>query len=102
MHFDIVKIIREMDIFATAVVVTLLLMAMSSMAVFFERVWVFWRSRRHSQRFAHAASDILERRAHEELIAVAEKNRASHLAGLLATGVKAFKNGVDKPGQLPP
>jgi biopolymer transport protein ExbB len=102
MHFDIIKIIRDMDIFATAVVVTLLLMAMASMAVFFERLWVFFRSRRHSRRFAHAASDIIERRAHEELITAAEKYHASHLAGLLAAGVRAFLGSVKNPGQLPP
>lgn len=102
MHFNIVKIISEMDVFALAVVGTLLLMAMSSMAVFLERAWTFWRSRRRSRSFAHVAAGILARRDHQALLAAAEQHRGSHLAGLLGSGVKAFLDGVARPGQLAP
>jgi biopolymer transport protein ExbB len=77
-------------------------MAMSSMAVFVERLWVLARSRRASRRFAHVASDIIGRRAHEELVPAADAHRGSHLAGLLAAGVKAYVGGVRNPGQLAP
>jgi biopolymer transport protein ExbB len=102
MHFDIVEIVRQMDVFALAVTATLILMAMASMAVFVERLWVLARSRRRSRSFAHAAAKLLERRAHEELAAVAAQHRGSHLTTLLVAGLRAYHAGVAKPGHVAP
>ncbi len=102
MSFNIVKVFQEMGVFALGIVVALTIMALASMAVFVERLWVYWRSRVWSRRFAHKAGAIMERGELDKLIAEAETCKASHLATLLGAGMKTYLAARRSPGDLPP
>jgi biopolymer transport protein ExbB len=101
MSFDLVEVFRHMQPFAIAIVAVLALMALASISVTVERLWVYWRSRRVSRRFASQASALLEKRDFEGLIKMARANDASHLASLLGDGMKAYVAARKQPGQLP-
>jgi biopolymer transport protein ExbB len=65
-------------------------------------MWVYWRSRRMSRRFAHEAAKLLQRGDHDGLVKLANTYPASHLAQLLASGMKTYVGAVRDPGELPP
>lgn len=100
MSFDLVEVFRTMQPFAIAIVATLGLMAMAALSVVVERLWVYWRSRVVSRRFAAEAAQLLQRGDQEALIEVARRYRASHLAGLLAAGMKTYVAARRNPGEL--
>jgi len=102
MSFDLVDVFRHMQPFAIAIVAVLAVMALASISVTVERLWVYWRSRRISQRFGAQASALLEKGDHEGLIRLAKTHSASHLAVLLADGMKAYVAARRTPGELPP
>lgn len=102
MSFNLIEIFQKMGPFALAVVAVLVLMAMGSMAVFVERVFVFWRSRRMSRRFAGKASALLGKHAHDGFVTEAKAHSASHLAALLASGMRTYLAAVKEPGELGP
>lgn len=101
--FKISDILAHMGPPAIAVASTLLLMALASLAVFFERLWAYGRSRRASRVFAAKARTLIESENHDELIKQAESAPSSHLARLLAAGSKAWlEAGKKKSRSLPP
>lgn len=100
MQFDIVKIFQHMGLFAALIAGTLALMAMSSMAVFLERNWVYFRSRQVSRRFAGVARSSLDREAWETFVKDAAQFPASHLARLLGAGMRAYVAARTKPGAV--
>lgn len=102
MEFNLADVFRNMQPFAMAIVAALALMAMAAVSVVVERMWVYWRSRRMSRRFAHEASKLLQNRDHEGLVVLAARYPASHLAQLLASGMKCYVGAVRAPGELPP
>jgi biopolymer transport protein ExbB len=102
MSFDIVDVFRHMQPFAIAVVAVLVLMAMASLSVFVERLWVYFNSRRVSQRFAAKAAAVLAKREPAELVPLARSHGASHLAGLVGAAVKTYLGAVEKPGDVEP
>jgi biopolymer transport protein ExbB len=99
MSFELSEIIAHMGFFARLIAVTLLIMAVASLAVFLERLVAFARSRSRSRRFGVLASDLLADDRDEELLARAAENRG-HLAALLGAGMKAFLAGRRRPGQV--
>jgi biopolymer transport protein ExbB len=100
MQFDLAEVFRNMQPFAMAIVATLALMAMAALSVVVERMWVYYRSRAVSRRFAAEAARLLEAGKDAELIEGAKKYRASHLAGLLAAGMKTYTDARRSPGEL--
>jgi biopolymer transport protein ExbB len=100
MSFDLAEVFRTMQPFALAIVATLALMAMGALSVVVERMWVYYRSRVVSRRFAQEALRMLERGQDAELIESAKKYRASHLAGLLASGMRTYVEARKSPGEL--
>jgi biopolymer transport protein ExbB len=102
MEFDLVKVFKEMQPFAVAIVAVLAIMAMASLSVFVERLWVYYRSRKVSRKFAAQAGKLLENEDHQGLIKLAQSHKQSHLAGLLADGMKTFVAARAKPGELTP
>ncbi len=102
MEFNLVKVFQEMQPFAMAIVAVLAIMAMASLSVFVERVWVYYRSRRMSRRFAAQAGPLLEQLDHDGLVALAQRYQASHLAALLGDGMKTFIAARKKPGEVSP
>ncbi len=100
--FDLTKIVANMGLPAQVIAFVLLAMAVGSLAIFFERLWAFARSRSASKRFAEIARGVLESPRPEELVERAAAARSSHLAQLLATGMKTFTEMQHKPGSLSP
>lgn len=100
--FDFGKIFGHMGIPALTVASVLLLMALASLAVFFERLVAYARSRAASRRFAVQAKALLDA---DEPVALAEKAEAekhSHLAKLLGTGAKTYVAAAKKAGAVSP
>lgn len=100
--FDLTKIISHMGLPAKVIAFVLLAMALGSLAVFFERLYAFARSRRSSRRFAEVARGLLDGAKAEELVIEAEKVKGSHLAQLLGFGMKTFTHQQKQPGILTP
>ncbi|NVJ06602.1 MotA/TolQ/ExbB proton channel family protein [Myxococcus sp. AM001] len=90
MNFNLRDIYNHMGVFALGIAWTLILFAVASLAVFFERLFVFFRSRSISKRFASRAGPLLTQHQHEALVQEAEATQGSHLAMLLGGGMKHF------------
>jgi len=102
MEFDLAEVFRNMQPIAMAIVAALALMALMSISVVVERVWVYWRSRRLSRKFAAEAAAKLQAGDHDGLMKVANAYPGSHLAQLLAAGMKTYVAARKKPGELGP
>ncbi|AKF79170.1 biopolymer transporte protein ExbB [Myxococcus fulvus 124B02] len=90
MNFNLRDIYNHMGVFALGIAWTLMLFAVASLAVFFERLFVFFRSRSKSRVFAARAGQLLLQQQHEALVKEAEGTKGSHLAMLLGGGMKTF------------
>jgi biopolymer transport protein ExbB len=100
--FDLVKILAHMGLPAKLITLTLALMAVASLGVFFERLFAFWRSRMISKRFANEARRILKTERPEHIVAAANAVKGSHLAKLLGTGMQTFNEFQAQGGKLAP
>ncbi len=95
------QIVGHMGPAAIGVASTLVLMALASLAIFFERLFAYARSRSASRQFAVEARALLEADDAEALVKKAEGNKG-HLAKLLAAGAKTYLATRDKPSSLSP
>ncbi|MCA9673832.1 MAG: MotA/TolQ/ExbB proton channel family protein, partial [Myxococcales bacterium] len=102
MSFDLADVFRHMQPFAMAIVAVLAVMAMASLSVFVERLWVYYKSRKTSRKFAAKAGGLLERQDHDALIKLADEHKASHLASLIAGGMRTYVAARKQPGEVPP
>src|SRR5258705_13519489 len=100
MSFNLADTFASMQPFALAIVAVLGLMAMGSISVFVERIWVYYKSRKSSREFGAQAAKLLEARDYDALVKLAATYRASHLAGLLSAGMKTYGDALRKPGEL--
>ncbi len=89
--FDLGRIIGHMGAFALSITVVLLVMALASLAVFFERLWAYARSRSASKVFAREARPLLEANDTRSLQTKAQAAKNSHLARLILGGLKTFE-----------
>lgn len=90
MNFNLVEIYHHMGVFARLIAYTLVGFAVASLAVFFERLFVFFRSKAANRAFANKAGPLLAEHAHEKLVTTAEAAKTSHLASLLGGGMKTY------------
>ncbi len=100
MSFSIADVFTHMQPFAMAIVASLLLMAMASLSIVVERVWVYFRSRRQAAEFGAAAAAALERRDLNSLVKLSKDYGGCHLATMLTAGTKTYLAAVAKPGEL--
>ena len=100
MSFDLVKVFQDMQPFAMAIVATLALMFVAMITVLVERLFIYFKSRRSSRKFAQHAGPLLETGNHEGLMKLAKEYPSSHLAQLLASGMKTYVGAVRRPGEL--
>lgn len=91
MSFDLGHIFRQMDAFSMSVVIVLALMGVSSLAVFFERLWVYGQAAQRSRRFARLAADAVQKADWQPLRAVPDEHREAPLARLLTASLSGFK-----------
>src|SRR5262245_16226626 len=102
MSFDLAEVFASMQPFAIAIVVVLGIMAMASISVLVERMWVYWRSRKQSRRYGAEAAVLLKKGDHAGLIKLASQYKGCHLAQLLGSGLKTYTGAVKEPGELEP
>ena len=100
MSFNLADVFRQMQPFAMAIVAVLVLMAMAALSIFVERIWVYFRSRRMSKRFAGEAAALLERRDLPAIVKLAALYEGCHLATMLNAGTKTYLAAIAKPGEL--
>lgn len=102
MHIDPVEMISEMGLFGLLIVLSLLVMGFGSLAVFFERLWVFYRTRKKSIEFSRKAYPHLEKHDYAALAEVAGEEKANHLATLLGSGAQTYLKNAEIVGELTP
>ncbi|RKG58525.1 MotA/TolQ/ExbB proton channel family protein [Corallococcus sp. CA054B] len=90
MNFNLKEIYAHMGVFALGIAWTLIAFAVASLAVFFERLFVYFRSRAASRQFAGRAGPLLAQQQHDALVKEADGNKSSHLAMMLGGGMKTF------------
>lgn len=100
MDFNLKRILHEMDWMAIGVTGALLLMGVVSLAVFFERLVTYARSRAQSRRFAALAGTLVKDGALRSLRDKVTDYKASHLARMLAPALDTYlAAGGDGKGQ---
>ena len=95
MHFDLVKILHEMDWMARGVTGVLLLMGVASLAVYIERLLAYGRSRRQSRAFAAAAAKLVAAGDYRKLADVADGHQGGHLARAIGPAAKMYVESAD-------
>jgi biopolymer transport protein ExbB len=100
MEVNLQHIINNMGPFAMIIAAGLALMAVASLTVFLERLWVFIRSRNASLEFAPIATRLVQEGEYQELLKQSELRKHSHLASILAAGTKALLRARENPGKL--
>jgi len=97
MSFDLTKIFHEMSAFAFIVVGALAIMAVASVAVFFERLWVFWRTKQRSLAFAGVATRHLADSDYAGLERASRDDKANLLASMIAVGLRTYHKACATP-----
>ena len=89
-RFDPVGMWTHMQWPARSVAITLLVMSAWSIGVMIDRMLAFRTARRESRQFAPAVAGALREGKLDEAIRVAERNRKSHLAKVVSSGLQEF------------
>jgi biopolymer transport protein ExbB len=101
MSFDVIQIIRQMGLFDQIILAVLTLMALASLAVFFERLFFFRRARVGNREFAQHATRLLLADRTGELMEHAKATPHSPLAQLVGAGLSTYhKHKLGAPGRL--
>jgi biopolymer transport protein ExbB len=103
MSFDLKEIISSMNIFAILVAGALVLMAISSLTIFVERWWAYFRSRRRSLAFGPVAAQLLDANDHAGLLDAAAAAPKSYLSSMIEAGISTYTTALANPsGELAP
>ena len=92
----------NMGLLAKGVVVLLAIMSIWSIGVMFERYMTYRAARKQSRDFAPAVAEALRTGNIRDAIELAEQNRKSHLAKVVAAGLQEFQahqGSKDIPGE---
>src|SRR5205807_1488348 len=89
--WDPVSLIKQMGWMALVIVGILFIMSAWSIGVMIDRGLAFRMARKQSRQFAPAVAGALREGKLDEAIRVAERNRKSHLAKVVASGLLEFK-----------
>ncbi|MEW6435059.1 MAG: MotA/TolQ/ExbB proton channel family protein [Myxococcota bacterium] len=100
--FNFQEIVSHMGPPAVAVASALILMAVTALAIFFERLYAYWRSQRANRAFVAEARRLIDADDTETLAAKAAELKASHLATLLGSGAKTYLESSKKQSALSP
>jgi biopolymer transport protein ExbB/TolQ len=90
-QFDLRQLWAHMGWPARSIVIILLIMSAWSLGVMMDRWMVFRAARRQSLQFAPVAAGALREGKVEEAILVANRNKRSHLARVVAAGLQEFR-----------
>jgi biopolymer transport protein ExbB/biopolymer transport protein TolQ len=90
-HWDVVAMWQSMEWPARSVAIALLLMSAWSIGVMIDRWLAFRAARKQSRYFAPAVGGALREGKLDEAIRVAERNKKSHLARVVTTGLQEYQ-----------
>jgi biopolymer transport protein ExbB/TolQ len=90
MDWNLMGMLHTMSWTARGVVIMLLLMSVISICVAAERGLRYRAARHQTVLFVHQVTAVLENGKLDEAISVAGKNRKSHIAALVSTGLEEF------------
>ncbi len=90
--FDLKSMWEQMGIPAKAVVIILLVMSAWSLGVMIDRVLMYGAARKQSRVFVQQVAGALREGKLDEAISIAERNKKSHIAKVVATGLAEFQS----------
>jgi biopolymer transport protein ExbB len=90
MDFNLGRILHEMDWMAKSVTLALVAMGVVTLAVFFERLIAYARSRSQNRKFAALAASLVREGGFRKLRESAKDFRGSHLARMLAPALDTY------------
>ncbi len=90
--WDLRSMWSQMGLLAKAVVVILFAMSAWSVGVMIDRFVTYSASRKQSRYFVQAVAGVLRQGKLEEAIKIAERNKKSHIAKVVATGLQDFQS----------
>ncbi len=90
--WDLRSMWGQMSLLAKAVVGVLFAMSAWSVGVMIDRFVTYSASRKQSRYFVQAVAGVLRQGKLEEAIKIAERNKKSHIAKVVATGLQDFQS----------
>jgi biopolymer transport protein ExbB len=91
-QWDVVSLWRAMAYPAKTVVVILFLMSAWSLGVMIDRALMYSAARKQSRMFVQQVAGALREGKLDEAISIAERNKKSHIAKVVATGLSEFQS----------
>ena len=91
MGVDILALWGHAGPFARGVVFVMILMSLMSFTVAFKKLWYFYKSTSATRKFAPQFSRAIQEEQLDQAIALAEKNKASHVARVLGGALGEVK-----------
>ena len=89
--FDIISMLEHMGWPARIVVVILLVMSIWSFGIMIDRALMYSAARKQSRVFVQQVAGALKDNKLDEAISIAERNKKSHIAKVVATGLSEFQ-----------
>ncbi len=91
MGVDILALWSHAGPFAKGVVYVMIIMSLMSFTVAFKKLWYFYKSTRSTRKFAPQFSRAIQEEQLDQAIALAEKNKESHVARVLGGALGEVK-----------
>src|SRR5207237_1731788 len=91
-NWDLRGMIHNMGTLALTVVVILFLLSVYSFGVMIDRALMYSAARKQSRIFVQQVAGALKDGTLDEAIAIAERNKKSHIAKVVATGLSEFQS----------
>ncbi|HWY43453.1 MAG TPA: MotA/TolQ/ExbB proton channel family protein [Candidatus Sulfotelmatobacter sp.] len=91
-NWDIRSMLGHMGGLALTVVIILLLLSIYSIGVMIDRALMYSAARKQSRVFVQQVAGALKDGKLDEAIAIAERNKKSHIAKVVATGLSEFQS----------
>ncbi len=90
--WDLRSMLHSMSTLALAVVVILFILSIYSFGVMIDRALMYSAARKQSRVFVQQVAGALKDGKLDEAIAIAERNKKSHIAKVVATGLSEFQS----------
>src|SRR5215467_1312722 len=90
--WDLRSMWSQMSILPRAVVITLFILSIYSFGVMIDRALMYSAARKQSRIFVQQVAGALKDGKLDEAIAIAERNKKSHIAKVVATGLSEFQS----------
>ena len=91
-NWDLRSMLGHMGLLAKAVVAILFILSIYSFGVMIDRALMYSAARKQSRVFVQQVAGALKDGKLDEAIAIAERNKKSHIAKVVATGLSEFQS----------